>query len=107
MARSRTIGALGALILALTSASVQAQSADSAAPSAPPAEATEPPPEPTTTEEERDKARQLANAGMDLIKGGETERGIAKLEEALALVPVPTIAVAVPWLTELHRLFFG
>ncbi|MEZ4445557.1 MAG: hypothetical protein R3B72_41160 [Polyangiaceae bacterium] len=57
MARSRTLGALGALLLV----------------------------------EERG---QLANAGMDLIRGGETERGIAELEEALALVPVPAIAVA-------------
>ena len=59
-----------------------------------PAPAQEPDP-PTEAEiAERDRAKVLASAGMDLVKGGDIQKGIAKLEEALALVPVPTIALA-------------
>ena len=32
---------------------------------------------------------------------------LAAYAAAAAVLVLPTIAVAVPWLTELHRLFFG
>lgn len=45
-------------------------------------------------EEVRERARQLADEGMRLIETGEVDAGLAKLKQALALVPVPTLAIA-------------
>jgi hypothetical protein len=61
------------------------------------AQAAEPSKDETTEGVDPDKrahAKELANAGMGLIKSGRIDAGVAKLREALALVPVPTLALA-------------
>jgi predicted membrane-bound mannosyltransferase len=47
------------------------------------------------------RVRRLAGRPNSLLLA------FAAYAAAAAVLVLPTIAVAVPWLTELHRLFFG